>query len=102
MAKRPAQLLVALSRQVENVGIAAFTCAPSPARYARRGVRSATTWNQARGGARDRNAARRGETKMKLKLPKCSMVRDANGAGKSGASGKNDDEARWIVAQIAQ
>jgi hypothetical protein len=30
------------------------------------------------------------------------MVRDANGTGKSGASGKNEDEARWMVAQIAQ
>jgi hypothetical protein len=32
MAKRPAQSLVALSRQIENDGIAAFICAPSPAR----------------------------------------------------------------------
>lgn len=30
------------------------------------------------------------------------MVRDANGAGRSGASGRNADEARWMVAQIAQ
>ena len=39
---------------------------------------------------------------MKVKCPKCSIVRDANGTGKSGASGKNDDEARWMFAQIAQ
>ena len=32
MAKRPAQSQVALSRQVENDGSAAFICAPSPAR----------------------------------------------------------------------
>jgi len=32
MAKRPAQLLVALSRQIENGGIAAFICAPSQTR----------------------------------------------------------------------
>ena len=39
---------------------------------------------------------------MKLKWPKCSIVRDACGTGKSDASGRKDDEARWIVAQIAQ
>jgi hypothetical protein len=39
---------------------------------------------------------------MKLKWPKCSIVRDANGTGKSDASGRKDDQARWIVAQIAQ
>jgi hypothetical protein len=39
---------------------------------------------------------------MKVKLPKCSIVRDANGTGKSGASGRKDEEARWMVAQIAQ
>jgi non-ribosomal peptide synthetase component F len=32
MAKRPAQSLVALSRQIENAGIAAFICPPSLAR----------------------------------------------------------------------
>jgi hypothetical protein len=32
MAKWPAQSLVALSRQIENAGIAAFICAPSLAR----------------------------------------------------------------------
>ena len=37
---------------------------------------------------------------MKLKWPKCSIVRDANGTGKCGASGRND--TRWTVAQIAQ
>jgi hypothetical protein len=37
-----------------------------------------------------------------VKWPKCSIVRDACGTSKSGASGKKDDEARWIVAQIAQ
>src|SRR6476620_3603497 len=37
---------------------------------------------------------------MKVKWPKCSIVRDANGTGKSGASGRND--TRLIVAQIAQ
>jgi hypothetical protein len=37
---------------------------------------------------------------MKLKWPKCLIVRDANGTGKCGASGRND--TRWIVAQIAQ
>ena len=30
------------------------------------------------------------------------MVRGANGSGKNGACGRNDDEVRWIVAQIAQ
>ena len=39
---------------------------------------------------------------MKVEKPKCSIVRDANGTGRSGASGRNDDEARWIVVQIAQ
>jgi hypothetical protein len=39
---------------------------------------------------------------MKLKEPECSIVWDADGTGKSGASGRNDDEARWMVAQIAQ
>jgi hypothetical protein len=43
MASWPAQSLVALSRQIENGGIAAFICAPSSDAYARRGVRSATT-----------------------------------------------------------
>jgi hypothetical protein len=37
-----------------------------------------------------------------VKWPKCSIVRDACGTGKSGASGRKDDEVRWIVAQIAQ
>ena len=39
---------------------------------------------------------------MELKEPKCSIVREANGTGRSGASGRNDDEARSIVVQIAQ
>jgi hypothetical protein len=39
---------------------------------------------------------------MKVEKPKCSIVRDANRTGRSGASGRNDDEARWIVVQIAQ
>jgi hypothetical protein len=30
------------------------------------------------------------------------MVRDASGTGSNGASGRNDDEARWMVAQMAQ
>jgi hypothetical protein len=37
-----------------------------------------------------------------LKLPKFSIVKDACGIGKSGASGEKDDEAKWIVAQIGQ
>ena len=43
---------VALSRQIENGGSAAFICAPSPARTPRRGVRSATTGNGERRSAR--------------------------------------------------
>ena len=39
---------------------------------------------------------------MKLKWPKCSIFRNADGTGKDGVSGRNDDEARWMVAQIAQ
>jgi hypothetical protein len=39
---------------------------------------------------------------MKVEKPKCSIVRDANGTGRSGAPGRNDDEARWMAAQIAQ
>ena len=39
---------------------------------------------------------------MKLKEPKCSIVRDAKRTGKRGASGRNDDEARCMVAQIEQ
>jgi hypothetical protein len=39
---------------------------------------------------------------MKLKEPKCSIVRDVNGTGRIGAPGRNEDEARWIVVQIAQ
>src|ERR1700751_5033140 len=39
---------------------------------------------------------------MKVKEPKCSTARDANGTGKSVASGRNEVEARWMVAQIAQ
>jgi len=53
MAKRPAQLLVALSRQIENDGIAAFHLCAAAGAYAQQGVRSATTVNQTRGGARD-------------------------------------------------
>jgi hypothetical protein len=43
MAKRPAQLLVALSRQIKNDGIAAFILRAAAGACARRGVRSATT-----------------------------------------------------------
>ena len=39
---------------------------------------------------------------MKVEKPKCSILRDANGTGKSGAFGTNDVEARWMAAQIAQ
>ena len=33
---------------------------------------------------------------MKVEKPKCSIVRDANGIGKSNAPGRNDDDARWM------
>ena len=39
---------------------------------------------------------------MKVEKPKCWIVRAANGTGNSGASGRNDVEARWMAAQIAQ
>jgi hypothetical protein len=45
--------LVALSRQIENGVIAAFHLCAVASVYSRRGFRSATTGNQASGGARD-------------------------------------------------
>jgi hypothetical protein len=64
--------------------------------------RSATTENQASGGARDWNGARRVEKKVAAAQFECSTWRTANGTGSCGACGSNDVALRWIVAQIAQ
>lgn len=62
-----------------------------------------TDWDQARGGARDWNAKRRGSmmTDGALRTERSTHSKPT-GTGNSGASGVNDVEARKIVAQIAQ
>ena len=100
--KRPAKSLVALSRQIRNDGIAAFN------------LHAVAGGKPGKASDQQRPEIRRGEAraiemqcvearqKRKRNRLKCSTVCDANGTGNSGASGRNDVEARWIAAQIAQ